>query len=129
MATVVQAGKRNEVLTWTESVGGGGGSVSTNLDVTDYDYLTVWWQLQSTTTTADLTPYIVIWTADRATALGNSAGNALQFRSSGTISDGVNVNQTAQFDVHGMDKISVRALNNNVGAKNLMVTIYLAQRS
>jgi len=125
MATITQAGKRNEVITWTTSL------LTTQFDlttfvVTDYDFLTVWWQLQSTTTITDLTVLLNNLAQDGVTV--NSSG-MVSIRNQVPVSDGVNVNAVYQFDVRGMDKVIAAARNNNAGTKALLATAYLAQRS
>lgn len=100
------------------------GSAAVNVNVSGYTKLTVWWQLQSTTTTTDLASAAV--RACRADGTTYSNQGLPTVRSVAAASDGTNVNQTTQYDVAGLDTVRISASNNNAGSKTYVITTYLA---
>ena len=100
------------------------GSAAVNVNTKGWSKLTVWWQLQSTTTTTDLASAAVRPARADGTTYSNQGLPTV--RSVAAASDGTNVNQTNVYDVAGFDTVRISAQNNNAGAKTYVITTYLA---
>lgn len=100
------------------------GSAAVNVSTKGYAKLTVWWQLQGTTTTTDLANAAV--RSARADGTTYSNQGLPSVRSVAAASDGSNVNQTTQYDVAGIETVRISASNNNAGAKTMVITTYLS---
>lgn len=110
-----------EVMTG-QSVGTGAqGTV--DVDTRRVRKLTVVWRLLATTTPADLTlndalPFVQ--PTDSAPVLVPLPATA----NTAPASDGTNVVAVKQYDVSGVERVRLRAQNNNVGSKSLTVDVF-----
>ena len=98
-----------------------GQSATFDLDVSGWSNLTVYFQLQNTTTTADGTQIARIFAPDGTVA----PINLPNIRIVNFTSDGTHINSFAQYDVRGISKLRVGITNNNVAAKTAVVNVYL----
>ena len=97
-----------------------------NFPVDGADLLTVWWQMQGTVTPSDMTPYVCVAKADGTYAANGSFPAYLQ---TANVSDGANLHSIKQYDVRGIGRISIRALNNGAAPHTTIITVYLGGES
>ena len=91
------------------------------------DLLTIWWQLLGTVTPSDLTPYLTPVKADGVTWAAN--GSFPQALATANTSDGANIHAMKQYDVRGLGKASIRALNNGAAPHTCIITAYFGGES
>ena len=115
--------QRTQALT-AANIAGGGGVGTADLNVDAASQLTVWFQLQNTTTPGDLTGTgVSVFRADGVTA--SPIGMPSSRSGGAAASDGTHVNVFMQWDVRGISKVRLVMVNNNVAAKNGLFTCYL----
>ena len=114
--------QRTQALTVANIPAGTAGTADLNVDAASL--LSVWFQLQGTTTPADLTNTgVCLFRVDGVTASPIGMPN---LRSGGAAaSDGTAVNIFMQFDVRGISKVRLTMQNNNIAATTGLFTCYL----